>query len=202
MHSSVAEAARSATIDSRATRHDLLRVTLLHVDDEIQLKIPDESDAEAMFVLVDANRTHLREWLPWLDTNRSPQDSLAFIRGVRERFHDTGAFQGAIFYQGRLVGMNGFHSIGQGWGAIGYWVAKPYGGKGIATRTSRALIAYGFAKNNLNLVELRAATQNLASRRVAEKLGMKLDGILRQREWLYDHFVDHAVYSVTRAEWK
>ena len=104
-------------------------------------------------------------------------------------------------YKDQLVGMNGFHGISNKWGSIGYWVAKPFCGKGIATRTSRALINYGFEKNNLNLIELRAATDNTSSRRVAENLGMKLDGILRQREWLYEHFVDHAVYSVLKSEW-
>ena len=33
-------------------------------------------------------------------------------------------------------------------------------------------------------------------------LGFKLDGILRDDEWLYDHFLDIAVYSLLASEWK
>ncbi|HUP56339.1 MAG TPA: RimJ/RimL family protein N-acetyltransferase, partial [Bdellovibrionota bacterium] len=39
-------------------------------------------DAPEVFAVVDRNRDRLREWLPWLDRNRSEADSLAFIRGA------------------------------------------------------------------------------------------------------------------------
>lgn len=41
----------------------------LTVDDEIELTQVSEEDAGTLFSLVDANRAHLRQWLPWLDTN-------------------------------------------------------------------------------------------------------------------------------------
>jgi len=33
-------------------------------------------------------------------------------------------------------------------------------------------------------------------------LGMRLEGISKDREWLYDRFVDGAMYAVTAPEWK
>ncbi len=69
------------------------------------------------------------------------------------------------------------------------------------TEAVRFLLANAFQTRELHLVELRAATANLRSRSVAERIGMRLDGVLRQREWLYNHYVDLAVYSMTDVEW-
>ena len=38
----------------------------------------------ALFAVVDANRAYLRRWMPWLDGNRSPADTLTFIRDARK----------------------------------------------------------------------------------------------------------------------
>lgn len=43
---------------------------------------------------------------------------------------------------------------------------------------------------------LRAAAGTLRSRAVAEQLGMRMEGNLRDAQWLYDHHVDHAVYGL------
>lgn len=48
------------------------------VSDEIQLKLLELHDAEEIFSLIDASRSYLREWLPWVDATRTPDDSKAF----------------------------------------------------------------------------------------------------------------------------
>ena len=49
---------------------------------------------------------------------------------------------------------------------------------------------------------LEAATGNFRSRAIAENLGMRLEGITKDREWLYDHYVDAALYAMTAPEWR
>ena len=49
---------------------------------------------------------------------------------------------------------------------------------------------------------LEAATENFPSRAIAENLGMRLEGITKDREWLYDHYVDAALYAITAPEWR
>ena len=49
---------------------------------------------------------------------------------------------------------------------------------------------------------LEVAVENNASIAIAERLGMRLEGITREREWLYDHYVDASLYAITAPEWR
>jgi ribosomal-protein-serine acetyltransferase len=51
------------------------------VDDEVYLRLHEERNAEQLFRLVDENRAYLRAWLPWVDSNTSPEDTRSFIQG-------------------------------------------------------------------------------------------------------------------------
>lgn len=85
---------------------------------------------------------------------------------------------------------------------IGYWLAEKFQGKGIITDAVKALIKYGFTEMNLNRIEILCAVDNTKSRAVPERLGLVNEGITRDCEWLYDHFVDSVTYSILSKEWK
>lgn len=48
----------------------------------------------------------------------------------------------------------------------------------------------------MDKIEISAATENLASRAVCERLGMKLEGIISNAENIDGRIVNHAVYSL------
>ncbi|WP_232696733.1 GNAT family N-acetyltransferase [Brevibacillus daliensis] len=162
-------------------------------------------DASALFHLTDRNREFLKEFLPWLDTVRGVEDSRQFIRFGMEQAKNKQGFHYGIWYQGNLAGTIAVHGIK--WAhcktTIGYWLGSEYQGKGIMTKAIEAYLdRVIFGEWNLHRVEIAAATINLKSRAIPERLGFQLEGIIRENEWLYDHYVDHAVYGMLQHEWK
>jgi ribosomal-protein-serine acetyltransferase len=63
------------------------------------------------------------------------------------------------------------------------------------------MLEYAFSRLMLNKVEIRCATGNLKSCAIPQRLGFKQEGIIRQGEWLYDHFVDLNLYGLLVGEW-
>lgn len=176
----------------------------LMVDDEIKLCLLELRHAETLFDLVDANRPYLRQWMPWLDATTKVDNVRNFIESSLEQFSANHGFQTAIIYRGQVVGAMGFHRFE--WDnrstSLGYWLAADVQGRGIITRACRFLVTYAFTELGLNRIEIRCATGNHKSRAIPKRLGFKQEGVLRQAEWLYDHFVDHAVYSMLAQEWE
>ncbi|MGI8470313.1 MAG: GNAT family N-acetyltransferase [Pyrinomonadaceae bacterium] len=77
---------------------------------------------------------------------------------------------------------------------IGYAVAKKFWRRGYATEAARRILQYGFDELGLDKIVAVTRPENVASRRVMEKLGMKFD-------YVGDFYEqDLAHYSVTKKE--
>lgn len=176
---------------------------IVPVDVEVELRILEEWDAQALYGLIDSNRAYLRQWLPWVDYETSVEDSCRFVRRSLQHYLDNEGLTLGIRLRGQLVGVIGYHSIN--WpsrkGEIGYWLGAEFQGQGLMTRACRAMIGYVFKKLLLNRVTILCATGNRRSRAIPERLGFTQEGTLREAEWLYDHFVDLVVYSMLAREW-
>ncbi|MFH2072312.1 MAG: GNAT family protein [Actinomycetota bacterium] len=81
---------------------------------------------------------------------------------------------------------------------LGYWVRASGIGEGVATAAASAVVEAAFEDEGLQRIEVMTAVGNAASRRVAEKLGAGLEGILRKRQVLDGMAVDCALYSIIR----
>lgn len=174
------------------------------VNDEITLKLLDSSHVEGLFQLSDMNRQHLREWLPWVDGTTSTLQTKEFVQSTRKQYADNKGFTCGIFYKERIVGCIGLHLMD--WEnkktSIGYWLGAEYQGLGIMTEACKAIITYAFEDLELNRIEIRAGIHNKKSRAIPERLGFVNEGTARQEEWIYDHYIDHAIYGLLRSEWK
>lgn len=70
------------------------------------------------------------------------------------------------------------------------------------TEAKRLLLAHAFADLGCLAVEFRTHVMNHASRRAIERLGARLDGILRHHQRMADGSLrDTCVYSITQPEW-
>lgn len=173
------------------------------IDDEVSLVLLEEHHAAELFAMIDANRAYLRRWLPWLDANTAPGHTAAFIRASLRQLGERDGMACGISVRGRLAGVIGLHRID--WPnrrtSLGYWIAEADEGKGYVTRAAAEVLEYVFEELGLNHVEIACAPGNTRSCAIPERLGFVREGVLRQREWLYDRFVDHVVYGLTAAEW-
>lgn len=174
------------------------------IDDDISLKVLEQSDAPALYAVVDRNRDYLRQWLPWVDGMKKVEDYQPVISMWRKQFADEDGFEAGIFYQGKVVGMIGLQGIKRNARktSIGYWLDSDYQEKGIMTRACQALIDYAFQTLNLNRVEICCATENRKSRAIPERLGFTHEGTIRECEFLYDHYVDIEVYGLLKSDIK
>jgi len=191
-----------AEISSRLPRATACPPFALRIDDRLHLRQLQPADADELFRLVDANRSHLRQWLPWVDGSVSPADSLAFIETTLQQAAERAGFQAAILCDGRIGGVIGHHRID--WHnrvtTLGYWLSEGSQGHGVMTAACSAAVAHAFETLGLNRVQIACATTNHRSRAIPERLGFTCEGISRDAEWLYDRFVDHAVYARLRRD--
>ncbi|MFN0109641.1 MAG: GNAT family N-acetyltransferase [Blastocatellia bacterium] len=176
----------------------------LKVDDEIEIRMLEESEAETVFALVDRNREYLREWLIWVDTSDSPEVTRQYIKESKLRYEKKEALSAGIWMNGELVGATGV--VGYEWHnrvmELGYWLSADQQGKGIMTRAVTAMIDDAFSNLGMNRVEIHCASGNIRSRAIPERLGFKPDGVMREAGLINGQFVDKVIYSMLASEWK
>ena len=101
-----------------------------------------------------------------------------------------------------LVGAIGLHpEPAHGRAELGYWIGKPFWGRGYATEAARAVIAFGFESVGLNKIHAAVFIKNPASDRVIRKLGMKWEGRLREHDLKWGVYEDIDVYALLAREW-
>lgn len=170
----------------------------IRVNRDIVLRRAATEYAQDLFLLTDANRDYLKRWLPWLDSINSAEDSLQFIQQSMRLTEQGKGIQFFIFFRDKLSGVVGFHNCDAVFrrADIGYWLDEKLNGYGIMTTTVKTLIDLGFENLKLRKIGIRCAVYNRKSRMIPERLGFKLELTKKQCEWLYDHYVDHAIYSL------
>ena len=86
---------------------------------------------------------------------------------------------------------------------LGYWLAEDYWGQEIMTRAVQQICEEGFTQwNDLVRIYAAAYAHNTASRRVLEKAGFILEGVLRQSVFKRNEVCDSCMYALLREEWQ
>lgn len=120
------------------------------------------------------------------------------------RFAEGNGFEAGIWHEGHLAGVVGYHGIDRQDRAtsLGYWLGEEFQGHGLVIRACQAMTDHAFGELGLNRITVSCVTGNRRSRAVPERLDFEQEGVLREAEWLYDRFVDHALYAGLASRWR
>ena len=173
---------------------------ILFVDEDILLREIGMEDVASIFNTIDNQREYMAEWLPFVELTTDISFTCTFVENYLNA--EVKDFTCVIYFRQQFAGLLGlkdtdFDNLKT---EIGYWLSEDFQHKGIITRSCKAFIDYSFDELKMNRIQLKAATGNLKSQRVAERLGFIKEGIEREGELHNRGFVDLIVYSLLKAD--
>lgn len=176
----------------------------IRVNEQLLLRTYQPEDAPELFQCVSDNRAHLREFLPWVDNTLKEADSVTFIGITMDQERDQKAMAMGIFLDNKLIGGIGMHEWNHSLKKcqIGYWLAERQQNKGYMYRSAVAFLDFLFHQLGMNKVEICFLPFNTRSGALAQKLGAKVEGVLRHNCRLHGSFEDTVIAGILGSEWK
>jgi RimJ/RimL family protein N-acetyltransferase len=143
-------------------------------DGDLVLRPWTEADIDA--IVAGCNDPDVAHWIPTIPHPYTREDALAFIRGEVTPDHTALAIE----LDGHVVGGIGMGLNSHGYRAtMGYWMATGMREQGICTRALRLLSRHALVDLEVQRVDLITDPENVASQRVAEKVGFRREGVMR-----------------------
>jgi RimJ/RimL family protein N-acetyltransferase len=140
-------------------------------------------------------------------TERTPEAVQEFVQMFldHQRAEPRIQFQLAVTLKPdrQLIGNCGIRlqAAGAHEGDLGYELNPDHWGNGYATEAARAMVRFGFTKLGLHRIWSWCIADNVASVRVLEKLGMRHEGRLRDKEYFGGRWWDTLMYAMLEDEW-
>jgi RimJ/RimL family protein N-acetyltransferase len=194
----------SAVLDGAVMIQPLrLEIPAELITERLLLRCPRLGDGITMIDAVQASLPELRQWLPWATDDYNVHSAEDWCRRVAARFLTREEAPYLMFDRqtGRHVG--GISCFAKGWSVpkfeIGYWLATADTGRGLMTEAVKAVTTMAFDLYQGRRIEIHCETQNHRSRKVAERAGYMLEGILRNEcRTRNDQLSDTCIYAVVR----
>ncbi|MBD5391219.1 GNAT family N-acetyltransferase [bacterium] len=159
--------------------------------------------AKKLYDVVERNRTEFAKWFHWVNFVGAPEDEFAQLKSIADPTtckyllvrQDTGDIVGNV----GVVEQSQINCMAE----IGYWLDAGVRGQGLMTRAVQSIENLLFERHGVRRIQIRAAVENMPSRKVAQRLGYTEEGILRQAEQnAFGQFQDIVVYSKLKSEWE
>jgi ribosomal-protein-serine acetyltransferase len=159
----------------------------------------DGPDGQELWEAVDSSRWHLERWLPWVPYNNNPEASLRYAEACAVDWDAGRAMRFAIRDKSSrlllgVVGLDACVHLHRSC-ELGYWLRRDAVGRGLMTEAALALVDFGFTRVGLHRIRCAAATDNVPSLRVIQRLGFHFEGIARQAELVGARWLDHALFA-------
>lgn len=162
----------------------------------------EPSDAEQVYTY--ASDPEVTPYMAW-NRHTELQDSHHFLNGLIADFYLRGELTYALCAGSepeRALGGIGvhWHSRRHGVMEFGYVLSRGCWGQGFVPEAGRALVRFAFETTTVERIYAPIFSQNSKSRRAAEKMGLRFEGVLRSCLELRGQRWDEAIYSVLRSE--
>ena len=152
--------------------------------DRVYLRTCKPGDGPMVHDALVASKEELKAWMPWAQRDQTVEETEANLRRAQAEFILREDIRLYVMRKNDdvFLGSTGLHRIN--WETrkfeIGYWMDSRYTKQGYMKEAVEVLTAFAFNELLANRVEIRCDSKNLNSRRIPEKLGYTLEGILRQ----------------------
>lgn len=167
-----------------------------------ELRLIQHLHCPEVYKVMEGNRRHLLPWHPWIDQVHSMGDVDRLITKWLQQFASNRGFHCGIWHEGKLCGA--INHLNVDWAnrttVLSYWLDESHQGRGLMTAACHDFVTHAFTVFNLNRITIECASENIRSRKIPERLGFKLEGIIRGAEWLHNHYADHAVYGLLKSD--
>ena len=134
----------------------------------------------------------VREFVGWFLKHQEQQPRIKFQLAVVLKTND------------QLIGNCGIRmeKAGAFQADIGYELDPKHWNHGYATEAAHAVVDFGFTTFGLHRVWSWCVADNIASAHVLDKLGMRLEGHLRENEYYRGRWWDTLMYAILVREWE
>ena len=151
------------------------------VTPRLELKPASLNLLEGLLDAVATSIAELRVWMPWAVTY-DPDGTRAFLERAEREWAEGNDRHFVVVHEedvGGVCSLDHADPLNNNF-EIGYWMRSDLCGKGLMTEAASAVVSYGFETLATHRIQLNAGTENLASIRIAEKLGFRREGVLRE----------------------
>lgn len=161
-------------------------------------KLEDVSDV-AYYANNEKVAANLRNVFPYPYTLQDAED---YVRSCVENSEERQICR-AIVVDGRVAGSIGIFcgtDVYEKTGELGYWLAEDFWGKGIMTEAAKQICREAFEKFDIVRIYAEPYAYNTGSRRVLEKAGFELEGIMKNGIYKNGQIHDYCIYALLREE--
>jgi ribosomal-protein-alanine N-acetyltransferase len=189
----------------RAAIARLDELDLVLVTARLRLRPFADADVDELWPFVsDPELPRMMSWAAHTDRSQT----VGFIQSTREALATGIGATWAIEVDGRVMGVISLDDIRFAFAALrvdsaelGYWIAPALRGTGLMTEAALAVVRCGFDDIGLHKIKVRCVEENVASRRVIEKVGFRPVGRHEDDVWRDGRWWSMLSYELTSSAW-
>lgn len=173
-------------------------------DDGAELRPLEPWNAQEFLDHLDGCRAYVGRYTPLADSVTDLPSARAVLTRFADRARDDTARIAGIWLGDRLVGGVALRTMNvrERFAEAGCWLAPNLLGRGLVTRATTVLIDWAIDDRGIHRIEWWVRSDNAESRAVARRLGMRRDGVLRDRAFQDGTHHDLEIWSVLAPEWR